>query len=428
MNDHQSAVPHGAPLEWLFLDFNSYFASVEQQLNPELRGKPVAVVPVMTDSTCAIAASYEAKAFGIKTGTMIYEAKQRCPDLVCIPAHHHHYVDFHHRLLEEIERHIPIAKVCSIDELTCYLGRRWADEAEARNLAQAIKQGIYKHVGEYIRCSIGFSTNRFLAKVATNLHKPDGLLVLRSEDVLARCGERPVDFLPGIGRQRCKTLAQAGIYTVQQLFSLPPKHLRRLWRSVEGERFWYKLHGVELPTEPTSRSTIGHSHVLAPEYRTPLEACRVGNRLLMKASSRLRRLGFMCQAMSLSVRVERGPRIQVQKRFYRAWDQMTLQKVFEDLWQDVRREMPELRPLRLKKIGVTLSSLIPADAIQPELFDHVTESMQPKREELSHAMDAINQRFGKDTVTFARFLGDVNQFTGTKIAFDRIPDKEEFDE
>src|ERR1700742_4501686 len=95
-------------LRWLYIDFNSYFASVEQELNPGLRGRPVAVVPVETDATCAIAASYEAKAFGVKTGTPVYESKRLCPGLVCVLARHEHYVSFHHRILEEVNRHIPV--------------------------------------------------------------------------------------------------------------------------------------------------------------------------------------------------------------------------------------------------------------------------------------------------------------------------------
>src|ERR1700687_2040767 len=96
-------------LRWLYVDFNSYFASVEQQLRRELRGKAVAVVAVETDSTSAIAASYEAKAFGIKTGTPIHEARRLCPDLICVLARHERYVEFHHRLIGEIERHIPVS-------------------------------------------------------------------------------------------------------------------------------------------------------------------------------------------------------------------------------------------------------------------------------------------------------------------------------
>ena len=104
-------MPETSGLKWLFLDLNSYFASVEQQLNPELRGRPVAVTPVMADTTCAIAASYEAKAFGVKTGTPIYQARQLCPDLRLVVARHDLYVRFHHRIVEEIGDHIPITKV-----------------------------------------------------------------------------------------------------------------------------------------------------------------------------------------------------------------------------------------------------------------------------------------------------------------------------
>src|SRR5882757_8253541 len=118
---YDTLLKDSATLRWIYIDFNSYFASVEQQLDPALRGKPVAVLPVMTDSTCAIAASYEAKAFGVKTGTPIYEAKKMCPGLICVLARHERYVEFHHRLIEEIERHIPVTAVCSIDEVACRL-------------------------------------------------------------------------------------------------------------------------------------------------------------------------------------------------------------------------------------------------------------------------------------------------------------------
>jgi len=413
-------------LAWLFLDLNSYFASVEQQLHPELRDKPVAVVPVMTDATCAIAASYEAKAYGIKTGTMIFEAKQRCPDLICVPARHEHYVAYHHRILEVIERSIPITQVCSIDEVACELGDRWSDEVAALALADEIKHAIFQHIGPYIRCSIGLSTNRFLAKVATNLQKPDGLVTLRADQVVTRCGRRDVDFLPGIGRQRQRKLARAGIETVAQLWELSPKHMRALWHSVEGERFWYKLHGVELASDPTKRSTVGHSHVLAPDYRPEAEACRVGNRLLMKASSRLRRLGFYCRAMAVSVRVEHGPRLSAKTQFYRASDHLTLQRQFQDLWSQVVKQTGRRSP-RFKKVAVTLFDLLPASQLQPELFEDGGEQQQ-KGEHLSHVMDKLNQRYGKDTVTFAHFLGKPSQFTGTKVAFNRIPEREEFEE
>src|SRR5271167_4550724 len=142
----------GLSLRWLYVDFNSYFASVEQQLRPELRGKPIAVVPVETDSTCAIAASYEAKASGVKTGTPIYEAKRLCPALTCVLARHECYVEFHHRLIEEIERHIPVTAVCSIDEVACRLMDNENSLERSTAIARAIKNGIANNIGPYLRC------------------------------------------------------------------------------------------------------------------------------------------------------------------------------------------------------------------------------------------------------------------------------------
>ena len=129
-------------LNWLYLDLNSYFASVEQQLQKQLRNKPIAIVPTMTDATCAIAASYEAKAYGIKTGTMIYKAKKLCPKLICIEANHENYVTYHHKILTEINKYIPIEIISSIDEVACKLIGNQKQENQARQLAKIIAKTV----------------------------------------------------------------------------------------------------------------------------------------------------------------------------------------------------------------------------------------------------------------------------------------------
>src|ERR1700727_3252543 len=108
-------------LRWLFLDLNSYFASVEQELRPELRGRPLAVVPVVADTTCCIAASYEAKRYGVRTGTQVGEAKALCPGIILVEARHELYVDYHHRVVEAVESCLPATSVMSIDEMACHL-------------------------------------------------------------------------------------------------------------------------------------------------------------------------------------------------------------------------------------------------------------------------------------------------------------------
>jgi len=116
-----SSCPPPSPLRWLYVDFNSYFASVEQQERPELRGKPVGVVPMLTDSTCCIAASYEAKAHGVKTGTMVPEARRLCPGMLFVVARHELYVEYHHKIVAAVDTCIPIEQVHSVDEMSCRL-------------------------------------------------------------------------------------------------------------------------------------------------------------------------------------------------------------------------------------------------------------------------------------------------------------------
>ena len=184
-------------LKYLFLDLNSYFASVEQQENPALQGKPVAVVPMMTDATCAIAASYEAKAYGVKTGTKIYEAKQLCPNLQCVLARHDKYVDYHHAIRDAAEKILPINKIWSIDEFDCVLMGREQETENAIGLALKMKEQIAKDVGPYIKASIGLAPNSFLAKVGTELQKPNGLVVL--DDLPGPLFDLKLTDLPGIG-------------------------------------------------------------------------------------------------------------------------------------------------------------------------------------------------------------------------------------
>ncbi len=171
---------------YLVLDLNSYFASVEQQLNPKLRGKPVAVVPTMADTTSCIAASYEAKAFGIKTGTLVREAKQLCRDLILVVGDHTNYIEFHHKILAAIDLCVPIEEVMSIDEVACRLIGREVQEENSIKIAHKLKKTISENVGPYLKSSIGIAPNKFLAKIASDMQKPDGLVVIKQNELPQR--------------------------------------------------------------------------------------------------------------------------------------------------------------------------------------------------------------------------------------------------
>ena len=415
-------------LNWLYLDLNSYFASVEQQLQPKLRNRPIAIVPTITDATCAIAASYEAKSYGIKTGTMIYEAKHLCPELICIQANHENYVTYHHKILEEIDKYIPIEIIASIDEVACRLMGTQHQENEARKLAIMIKKGIQKNIGKYIRCSIGIAPNRFLAKTASNLEKPDGLQVLYNTDVPERIKHFKLSDLTGIGKAMENRLIKSGILSIKELYEISPKHMRKIWGNVQGEKFWYMLRGVEIAETKTTRKTIGHSHVLEPKWRPKELAEKVMHRLLLKAASRLRRMEYYSSQMILSFKTEEGIKLSGRRNFYRTSNNNKLLKEVIKIWKYLNKQK-KIR--RVKKISVTLYNLQKKTDIHPELFDKIDENNLSKIkrfERLSITMDTINARFGRDSITQGSLPNNIKNFSGTRIAFTRIPDKQEFHE
>lgn len=406
---------------WLYIDFNSYFASVHQQLNPALRGKPIAVVPVDSDSTSAIAASYEAKAFGVKTGTPIYEAKKMCPHLICALAEHDAYVEFHDKLLIEIDRHIPITKVCSIDEVACQLMDNENSAERAAQIAHKIKRGIAERVGEWIRCSIGIAPNCYLAKVATDMQKPDGLTFISSSELPSKLYSLSLRDLPGIGANMEARLNRQGICDMKTLCNLDLQQMRKAWGSVLGERMWHHLRGIELPDLETKRSSLGHSHVLAPELRLPSQARKVALRLTLKCASRLRRMDYVASLMSLSVKTEEGIYFERSAKCWQASDSITFTHLLKRMWEEI---LKQAGPIRIKKISVSFSQLMERSALQPELFED--PKARKKAEQMSRALDAINHRYGRDSILLGMLPQEGRSFSGTKIAFTRIPDSEEF--
>jgi DNA polymerase-4 len=416
--------------QWLFLDLNSYFASVEQQDRPELRGKPIVITPLPSDSTCAIAASYEAKAFGIKTGTKIYEARRLCPDLICVPARHHLYVDYHHKILAEVVRHTPINKVWSIDELSSRLPPNKRNREAVTALAGRIKAGIRQNVGEAIRCSIGIAPNAFLAKTATDMMKPDGLVILDEENLVTRLFSLKLTDLCGISSRMEYRLNCSGVYSVEQFWNLSPKQARAVWGSVEGERFWYRLRGYDIPDVETKSSMIGHSRILDPELRSPEMAKQVARRLTIKAAMRLRRSGFFAADFALSVREagDGGEKFSMAGRVTPAQDNFTFLKILDGLWGEMMRS---LNPWKIKKISVSLCNLHERNQITPDLFDMASAPCvreQEKSNVLSAVMDKINQKYGAEAIRLGISPRTQAGYVGTKIAFHRIPDIEEFHE
>lgn len=422
------------PLRWLFLDLNSYFASVEQQLQPSLRGRPVIVAPVGSDTTVAIAASIEAKRFGITTGTPVWEAKQKCREVVVTPARHDRYVEFHDRIVAEIWRHVPVTHVCSIDEVACRLLDNENDRDRAIALAHRIKAGIRAHVGDYLTCSVGIAPNRLLAKLASDLQKPDGLIVFESAALPDQLYPLKLRDICGIGAKMERRLARDGVNDIRQLCERRPRDAGTAWGGVNGDRLWYLLHGVDLPDKPTQSRTIGHSHVLSPSKRGAEPARLTARRLALKAASRLRRKGYRARLLVLHARFEDD------KSTWRTSIKLPVTQDSFVVLGHLDALFPRLRAagrdrpggFRLRMIGVTLAEIEQVAGDQGSLFAHLDPADPLARETrglaLSQAMDRINERFGRNAVSVGPLGGGRIDRVGTKIAFGRIPDVDEFHE
>ena len=415
-------------LKWLYLDFNSYFATIEQQINVSMRNKPIAVVPTLTNYTCAIAASYEAKRLGIKTGTMIFQAKKVCPELICVQADHEKYIYYHHKLIDEINKYIPIDSVCSIDEVACKLLGEETQVKKAISIALSIKKGIKRNVGDYINCSIGISTNKFLAKTASNLKKPNGLEILFKKDIPHKIKHLKLSDLTGIGKRMENRLLVSGIKDIEKLHSLSPKNMRKIWGGVQGERFWHMLRGNKTIDIITSTNTIGHSHVLHPNWRNLEKSHSILKRLVLKAASRLRRKNYFCKKMKISLKSQCGKKVEGKKKFSSTSDSLTLLEESTLIWKSVIK-FNKLNTI--KQVSIVLYDLESASSPQIdflESFSHAIHNSIKKRNLISQTMDKINTRFGRDSVTIGSIPREISPFSGTKVAFTRIPDINEFHE
>lgn len=420
-------------LRTLFVDFNSYFASVEQQVEPRLRGRPVGVLPVMAETTCCIAASWEAKQLGIKTGTGVREARRLCPEIIFVPARHEIYVEFHQRAIAAVDRIVPVRQVLSIDEMECELTGRWRARDKAVAIAHDVKREIRATLGECLGSSIGIAPNTLLGKLASNMQKPNGLTVLELADIPHTLYPLKLRDITGIGRRMHERLQHCGIDSVEQLYAAPRDVLRTAWAGMAGEEMYDKLRGhwtgLQQAPGQVARS-LGHSHVLPPALRTPQGALSVLNRLTQKAAMRLRKQGLYATAMAVSVRGEPHGRSASgghrETRFGETQDTRFLLHVLSELWTSGLAALPQP-----KMVGITLHGLVPQTLHTLPLFDESSSHRQdavpgtpPRdRSRLHAAMDALNRTYGKNALYFASAHGALDH-APMRIAFNRIPDIE----
>lgn len=419
-------------VERLYLDFDGFFASVEQQARPRLRGKPVGVVPFDVGPgarTCMIACSREAKLRGVNNVMGIQDALALCPELIIVPQSPDLYRRAHNALLSEIEAVLPVDAVKSIDELTCRI--ETAHRSAPEVLGRRIKDRLREQIGPWITCSIGMAANRQLAKMACKAGKRtqparygDGLMVWRPADMPGPLLDIPLPDVPGIGRHMARRLAGAGIITVGHMLETQPKQLRALWGNVTGERLWYALHGHDVQTPPSGRGMYGHSRVLPPSHRT-LEAAQEASLLLVvKAARRMRRDGRAASRLSLWLSL-RGSGWGAETRLHEAHDDLSVREALQGLWLQARSALR--RRETVFRLSVTLFELTPLGEQQMDLLSTPHErAARTRREAATAAVDALNARYGQTLVHVGTWSPPPGGYAGGKISYTRIPSAEDF--
>lgn len=404
----------------LFFDMNSYFASVAQQEEPDLIGRPVGVLTTDAPGAACIAASYEAKAHGVRMGTRVREAQQICPGIVFRAAKHDVCVKYHHQIRAAVDKIIPIHAAHSVDEFSCHLMGREQELKTALGIARQVQQVILDDVGPAMRCSVGVAPSRLLAKLAAEMKKPAGINWLHPNVLPDRIAHIPLTDIPGISNGMAPRLEQAGITDVRKLYAMSPKQARYVWGNVVGERFIRELQGEQAMWPRNKGQSIGHGQQLTAGNKTPEGARLVARRLMVKAGARLRR------DRKFAGRISVGAKCDVHGRQGKAGNIKATQNTLE-LLETFDRYWTGFRLARPRSVNVMLSGLTEERSFSGDLFDQPDADIRPnKQETLFHMIDQLNQRYGQDTVQVGELPPHKVAYTGAKIAFDRVPDEADF--
>lgn len=407
----------------MHIDLNSCFATVEQQARPLLRGRPVAILNRRTEHTMIVTASYEAKKEGIGLGMSLKEAKRICPDIVGLESDPAKYRFVYHKLLDIMRDYSAHVSMKSIDEgiIDFHHATDAMKQRGLESIGREIKQRLKAEIGDAMRCNVGIATNRFLAKTAANLHKPDGLDVITHQNLRDVMGRLELTDLTGIAHRTEARLNKIGIYTPLELLDAGPKLLHDMvFKSICGEQWHQRMRGWEVDDVDHDLKSAGRQYVL--ESRD------------LPYDKILQRLHHLCEATGYKIRsqnkVARGVLVWVttygdkpikraggweERRGSRYWHsrRMATMPFFSD--QAIYAQAEQLfryAPDNIRSIGVSVYEI--SDDIDPQLSLFGDELARERS--ISGAVDDINERFGSRVIHSADTLG-TGEYVKQKIPF-----------
>ncbi|OGM82327.1 hypothetical protein A2394_01880 [Candidatus Woesebacteria bacterium RIFOXYB1_FULL_42_36] len=400
----------------MHIDLNSCFASVEQQANPRLRGKPVAVAAFTTPRGCILAASVEAKRLGIKTGMRVGDARSLYPKLVVLSPDPWKYRNVHLKLRKLVSDYTADFSPKSIDEFVLnmadYLPLK---KTPLKSVAREIKQRIKSEIGNWLTVSIGMAPNRYLAKIAAGLRKPDGLDEINKDNFLDVYSGLKLTDLTGIKGRNAARLNGMGIYSVLDFYEAPVWKLRAAFHSITGFYWNARLSGYEIDSTEFGRRSYGNSVALGRNLSRIEELSPILARLTEKMCSRLRGAGYKASGIHLMLIFKNG------SWWHRGRRLPQPQFDSRDFYKPAFRLLIEAAPASpVLNIAVSCFGLTRADSLQLEFFEDMG-----KKQNLTRAVDGINERWGSFSVGSARSFGGA-QTVIDRIAFGGIKELEEF--
>lgn len=389
----------------MHVDLNSAFATIEQQSRPLLRGKPVAIINRRTEFTAIVTASYEAKAMGVKVGMRFIEAARLAPGLVAIESDPPKYRFVYQKLMNILNSYSPNVVMKSIDEgVIDFHG--FKNHRPLVKIGYEIKQRLRDEIGIWMRCNVGIGPNRFLAKTAAGLHKPDGLDVITADNLRSVYETMELTDLTGIASQYDKRLRAVGIDTPLNFLDADIVTLQKVvFKGICGRQWYDRLRGYEVDDREITTKTVGRQYVLEERNLTQAEITARLHHLCESVGSRLR----------LQDKLARGVFVYVKTIGHKYWhaSRMCQLSFYSDaaingLAQDLFAQAPK----DIKEIGVRCYGLCDNDDKQLSLLGDILA----REQHLVGAIDDINRRYGDRTIHSADTL-TTSVFVKQKIPF-----------